>query len=632
MHIVTRWDDESRAMLARNRYHAEFGERVAFATIDPPPESYSGDRLSFVGRNRTLANPAAMERIRRSQRTGVRLDACAALQVDLELDPGQTAEVTCMLGQAGTIEEARELIQRFRGESSFETALQETRTRWDELLGGIEIHTPELSVDFLVNRWLLYQNLSCRIWGRTAGYQSSGAYGFRDQLQDCLAHLYTHPELAREHILRAAGRQFKEGDVQHWWHPPGGTGVRTRISDDSLWLAFATALYVRTTGDTGILLSEIPFLAAPELGKNQMENYTRPETTLEHGTLFEHCRRAVQRHLTRGPHGLPTMGTGDWDDGLNRVGAGGQGESIWLGWFLADVLQGMAELSGRMSRSDLSQTYQQERAAIVRSIEESAWDGAWYLRAFFDDGTRLGTAEQTEARIFSLPQSWARLCNGADPEHAAKALESAWTHLVREQDRLVLLFNPPLENFQPFAGYIQAYPPGVRENGGQYTHAAIWLAMALARQGDGDRAAGILRMLNPVERARDPDSVWGYGLEPYVTAADVYNAEGHVGHGGWSWYTGSAGWMYRAWVEEILGMKVQGELMRIDPTIPKAWDGFQIRYRHGDAVYEIQVENPDHCEHGVVRMELDGRELADGVIPLDRDLVLHRILVRMGNL
>jgi cyclic beta-1,2-glucan synthetase len=631
MHIATRWDEESRAIIACNRYHPEYGDRVAFASIDPPPESYSGDRLSFVGRNRTLANPAAMERIRRSQRTGVRLDACAALQVDLELDPGESAEVTCMLGQAASIEEARQLIQRFREESSFETALQETRARWDELLGSIEIHTPELSVDFLVNRWLLYQNLSCRIWGRTAGYQSSGAYGFRDQLQDCLAHLYTHPELAREHILLAAGRQFKEGDVQHWWHPPGGAGVRTRISDDSLWLAFATALYVRTTGDTGILRSEIPFLAAPELGKDQLENFSRPETTLEHATLFEHCRRAVQRHLPRGPHGLPGMGTGDWDDGLNRVGAGGQGESIWLGWFLAEVLQGMADLSGRMSRPDLTRAYQQERAAFVRSIEESAWDGAWYLRAFFDDGTRLGTAEQTEARIFSLPQSWARLCGGADPEHAAKAMESVWTNLVREKEQLALLFDPPLENFQPFAGYIQAYPPGVRENGGQYTHAAIWFAMALARQGDGDRAVQILRMLNPVERARDPDSVWRYRLEPYATAADVYNAEGHVGHGGWSWYTGSAGWMYRAWVEEILGLKLQGELMRIDPKIPKGWDGFQIRYRHGEAVYEIQVENPDHCEHGVIRMELDGRPLADGVVTLDRSLVLHRILVRMGK-
>ncbi len=347
MHVVTRWDDLSRSILAQNRYDPEFGDRVAFASLAPEPESYSGDRSSFLGRNGSPVHPAAMERIRRSQRTGAGLDPCAAFQLSLELDPGESREITCLLGQAASVEAARELIGRYRGETAFETALGETRARWDELLGSMEIHTPELSVDFLVNRWLLYQNLSCRIWGRCASYQSSGAYGFRDQLQDCLAHLYTHPELARQHILLAASRQFAEGDVQHWWQPPGGAGVRTRISDDSLWLAFAAAQYVRVTGDAAILRTEIPFLAAPQLENNQLESFGRPETSLDHATLFEHCRRAVERHMTTGPHGLPSMGTGDWDDGLNLVGAGGKGESVWLGWFLAEVLRGMAELSRR---------------------------------------------------------------------------------------------------------------------------------------------------------------------------------------------------------------------------------------------------------------------------------------------
>ena len=631
MHIATRWDEESRALIARNRYHPEFGDRVAFTSINPSPEFYSGDRTSFVGRNRSLGNPAALERIRRSQRAGAGLDPCAALQINLELNPGEGKEITCMLGQAESLEQAREWIRRYREEGSFEEALQQTRSQWDELLGCIEIRTPELSADLLVNRWLLYQNLSCRIWGRSAFYQSGGAYGFRDQLQDCLAHLYTHPELAREHILRAASRQFKEGDVQHWWHPPGGTGVRTRISDDMLWLPFAAAQYVRVTGDDGILLAETPFLSAPELEKNQMESYGQPETTLEHATLFEHCRRAVERQLIFGPHGLPRIGTGDWDDGLNRIGAGGDGESVWLGWFLAEVLQGMTDLSAKVSRPDLVKKYKHARSACLQQIEKTAWDGEWYVRAFFDDGTKLGTAENSEARIFSLPQSWARICGAADPQRMAKALESAWKNLVRKDDALVLLFDPPFEDFQPFPGYIQAYPPGVRENGGQYTHAALWLAMALARQGFGDRAAGIMRMINPVERARDQDSVWRFGLEPYATAADVYHAEGHIGRGGWSWYTGSAGWMYRVWIEEILGLKIQGERMRIDPAIPGSWDGFQMRYRHGDAVYEIRVENPDHCEHGVVAVELDGQLLPDGEILLDRSLVMHKILVRMGK-
>jgi cyclic beta-1,2-glucan synthetase len=631
MHVATHWDEESGALIARNRYHPDFGERVAFTSINPSPEFYSGDRTSFVGRNRSLSNPSAMERIRRSQRTGTGFDPCAALQINLELAPGESKEITCMLGQADSLDQARGWIRRYREEESFEEALQETRKEWDELLGGIEIHTPELSADLMVNRWLLYQNISCRIWGRSAFYQSGGAYGFRDQLQDSLALLYTRPELTREHILRAAGRQFKEGDVQHWWHPPGGAGVRTRISDDLLWLPFAAAEYVRVTGDDGILQAEIPFLSAPELEKNQMESFGRPETTLEQAALFEHCRRAVERQLHFGAHGLPRMGAGDWDDGLNRIGAGGEGESVWLGWFLADVLQGMIELSERAARPDLVKKYGIARAGLLQRIEKTAWDGDWYLRAYFDDGTKLGTAEDPEARIFSLAQSWARISGAADPERAAKALESAWKNLVREEEGLALLFDPAFQTFQPFPGYIQAYPPGVRENGGQYTHAAIWLAIALARQGDGERAGKILRMANPVERARDPESVWRFGLEPYAVAADIHNAEGFHGRGGWSWYTGSAGWMYRAWVEEILGLKIRGGRMRVEPVIPGWWDGFQIRYKYGDAVYEIRVENPDHVSRGVIRVEMDGLEIPDGEIALTRDLVLHKVTVRMGK-
>ncbi len=631
MHVTTSWDDEVQALLAGNCYHPDYADRVAFAAVSPPAESYSGDRTSFLGRNRPMGQPAAMEQLRLSQRTGAGLDPCAALRITVDLAPGERSEITCMLGQAGSAEESRTLIRKYRESAAFDNALNGTKEWWDDLLGTIEVRTPELAADFLINRWLLYQSLTCRIWGRSAFYQPSGAFGFRDQLQDVMAFPLAYPALAREHILRAAGRQFEEGDVQHWWHPPGGTGIRSRISDDLLWLPYVVAHYIRITGDVDILRMEVPFLNAPALKDDQNEALSTPEVAFKRGTLFEHCRLAVTRGLTFGPHGLPLMGTGDWNDGMNLVGAGGRGESVWLGWFIVDVLKGMAELSDLLDRPELSRTYRNKRKALIQRVERSAWDGEWYLRAIFDDGTPLGSSANDEAKIDSLPQSWAWLSGAADADRADTALESAWKHLVREDEGLVLLLEPPFDRSEPSPGYIKGYPPGVRENGGQYTHAALWFAMAMARRGDGTRAAKILHMLNPIERARDPETVWRYGVEPYVVAADVYRLPGRIGYGGWSWYTGSAALMHRAWVEEILGLKVQGDLMQVNPVIPGWWNGFHMRYRHGEAVYEIQVENPEGCERGVSRVEMDGQHVPDGVIPLHRDLVKHRILVLMGQ-
>jgi len=631
MHVTTHWDDEAQAVLAWNRYHPEYAERITFVAMSPSSDSYGGDRTSFIGRNRSPANPAAMEQISLSQRTGTGLDPCATIRVALELAPGERGEITCMLGQAESVVQARKLVLAYREDLAPEVALGQTTAWWDALLGTIEVHTPELSSDLLVNRWLQYQSLSCRIWGRSGFYQSGGAFGFRDQLQDVMAFLYSKPDLARTHILLAAGRQFKEGDVQHWWHEPSGAGIRSRISDDLLWLPYVVAHYVRVTGDSAILEEEIPFLNAPTLADDQHEVFSTPEVTVERATLFEHCRRAVSRGLTIGPHGLPLIGTGDWNDGMNLVGAGGKGESVWLAWFLCDLLQGMAELSNLMQQTEMAQTYQEDRSALMLRIEQAGWDGEWYLRGTFDDGTPLGSALSSEARIDSLPQSWAWLSGAADPERAKMALESAWRHLVLEDEGLVLLFEPPFDKTLPSPGYIKGYPPGVRENGGQYTHAALWMAMAMARSGDGERAVNMLRMLNPIEHAREPESVWNYGVEPYVIAADVYRLPGRIGQGGWSWYTGSAAWMYRAWIEEILGFQVRGEQMRVNPVIPATWEGFSLRYRHGEAIYEIRVENPDRCESGVAWVELDGRRIQDGDIQLQRNLVKHQILVRMGS-
>lgn len=631
MHVTTNWDDESRALLARNRYHPEYPERVAFVALTPEADSFGGDRTAFIGRNRSLADPVALELNRLSQRTGAGLDPCAALRVTLELNPGERRDVISLLGEADSVARARALVLSFREEGAFPEALEETKGWWDALLGTIEVRTPERAADLMINRWLEYQSLSCRIWGRSAFYQSGGAFGFRDQLQDVTAFLYSRPNLARDQILLAASRQFREGDVQHWWHEPAGAGIRSRISDDLLWLPFVVSQYVRVTGDAAILDEEISFLSAPLLAPDQHESFSVPEVTPDTATLFEHCQRAVQKGLTVGQNGLPLMGTGDWNDGMNLVGAAGKGESVWLAWFLCDVLEGMAEMSSLQQKPTLSRGYQEERSALVLRVEKAGWDENWYLRGTFDDGTPLGAFANAEARIDSLPQSWAWLSGAADPKRAEKAIESAWEHLVCQDEAMVLLFEPPFDRSEPSPGYIKGYPPGVRENGGQYTHAALWMAMALARKGDGGRAVELLRMLNPIEHARDATAVWHYRVEPYVVAADVYRLPGRVGQGGWSWYTGSASWMYRAWIEEVLGLKVRGDRMQMDPVIPAAWSGFFLRYRHGETVYEIQVENPDGVERGVSRVEMDGRRVPGGVILLERELVKHQVVVRMGS-
>ncbi len=630
MHVVTAWDREIGALTARNRFHPECGGAVAFAAASRAPDSWCGDRTSFLGRNGSLESPAAMGSAALSGRTGAGFDPCAALRVTVDLAPGERSEIAFMLGQTESREAARDLVLAYHGETAVEASLAGTKAWWDDFLGAVEVHTPELAADFLINRWLLYQSLGCRIWGRSASYQSGGAFGFRDQLQDVTALLYASPGTARGHILLAAGRQFKEGDVQHWWHPPNGAGIRSRISDDLLWLPFVTAQYVRISGDAAILDTDVPFIDGPLLREDQHEAFFTPTTSTEHASLYEHCRRAVARGLTEGPHGLPLMGTGDWNDGMNLVGAGGRGESVWLAWFLVDVLRGMSEMSDALGRGEESREYLRQRDALRGRIEQAAWDGEWYIRAIFDDGTPLGSSANAEARIDSIPQSWAFL-GGGDSPRARTALDSAWTHLVKEEQRLVLLFTPPFDVSVPSPGYIQSYPPGVRENGGQYTHAALWLAMAMARSGDGTRAARLLRMLNPVEQARDPGAVGLYRVEPYAAVADVYQLAGHTGQGGWSWYTGSASWMYRTWVEEVLGLKVRGDTLSLDPVIPGWWGSFRMRYRRGRAVYEIRVENPDSCERGVAWIQLDGRRLQDCLIPLERGLVKHDILLRMGR-
>ncbi|HAH95720.1 MAG TPA: hypothetical protein DCL69_02335, partial [Firmicutes bacterium] len=488
--IITKWDPESNAMLARNYLHPDYGGYVAFAAMSPAASSFTADRTEFIGRNGSMSRPAAMHRETLSGRSGMGQDPCITLQTVVVLEPHETAEIIMVLGQGSNIEHVRSLVSKYKEPLQIEASLAKTCAWWDRFLETVQVETPDLAVNIIMNRWLLYQTLACRFWARTAFYQSGGAFGFRDQLQDVLAFLHAAPEITREFLLTAASRQFVEGDVQHWWHPPSGAGTRTRSSDDLLWLPYAVIRYVNATGDYEILNAKVPFLNGRPLEANEYDIYFVPNSsTMEQGTLFEHCRRAIEKGLTSGPHGLPLIGTGDWNDGFTRIGAKGRGESVWLAWFIIDILTGFSNLCAKTGDENLGRTYLRRAAELTAQVEEHAWDGKWYRRAYFDDGSPLGAHESSEAKIDSLPQSWAAICGAAEPERAKTALASAFEHLVRTKDQLSLLFTPPFEHKDHDPGYIKAYPPGVRENGGQYTHAAIWLAIAHARMGLATKAA-----------------------------------------------------------------------------------------------------------------------------------------------
>ncbi|HEY3440972.1 MAG TPA: glucoamylase family protein [Paludibaculum sp.] len=606
MHVVSFWDDKAKALFASNPYHLDYGRRIAFAAMTPEPSSYSGDRTAFLGRNGSAEAPASLGRVSLARLAGPGLDPCGVLQAKFELGPGEERTVICLLGQADDADHARRLIAQYRDPGNAERSLDETRGWWENLLTTIQVKTPILSVDLMMNRWLLYQALSCRIWGRSALYQSSGAYGYRDQLQDALALIYSAAPIARELILRAASRQFTEGDVQHWWHSPSGAGVRTRCSDDLLWLPFAVCQYVDVTGDTSILDDTAAFLDGPPLKDEEREVYSQPPVSSEEATIFEHCRRAIEKGSTYGSHGLPLMGTCDWNDGMSSVGDEGKGESVWLAWFLADVLKKFAVVCENRGEGELASRYLARADRYGAAVDLTAWDGEWYLRAFFDDGTPLGSRESKEARIDSIAQSWSVISGAGNPDRAAAAMRSVEKYLIREKEQLVLLFTPPFDTSSPNPGYIMGYPPGVRENGGQYTHAALWVAMAFARMGDGDRAVEVLQTLNPIEHSRTPEDCATYRAEPYAVAADVYSLEGQVGRGGWTWYTGSAGWMYRVWLEEVLGFQLRGGSLSIKPMIPASWPGYSLTFRYGRSEYRIEVENGGERSEQEIHLVDDG--------------------------
>lgn len=649
--IITDMDLETNALLARNPWNPLFPSRTAFMDLAGRQSSWTGDRQEFIGRHGKLSHPAGLvNNLPFSKRVGAGLDSCGVLQRVFEIKPNETVEIVLFLGETASVSEAQALIQQYRA-ADLDAVFQAVIQSWDATLGAIQVKTPDRSMDILLNRWLLYQTLACRVWARSAFYQTSGAYGFRDQLQDTMALLVSRPDIAREHILRAAGRQFMEGDFQHWWLPSvtssheersegqpdkqSGQGVRTRISDDRIWLAYVTAHYIKTTGDIAILDESVPFLEGPLLKDGEHDAYFHPETSPQNASLFDHCALGLDGALGLGRHGLPFIGTGDWNDGMNRVGEQGQGESVWLGWFLYSTLTAFIPLAKARKARKRPAIWAEHLVQLQTALEAAGWDGDWYRRGYFDDTTPLGSAGSEECQIDSIAQSWSVLSGAASPIRAKQAMASLEKYLIRNEEGLAVLFTPPFHKTALEPGYVKSYPPGLRENGGQYTHAAAWSVMAFAALGQGDKAANLFSLLNPINHTSTRADTHRYKVEPYVIAADVYSVAPHVGRGGWTWYTGAAGWLYRAGIESILGFRLQGTVLTLNPCIPPTWDRFEMTFKYQSASYAIFVENPAGMSQGIASATLDDQSLSVWEQTLQLHLyddgITHKVIIILGQ-
>ncbi len=627
MHIQTEMDPDSGALIAKNPYNTEFSHRVAFFDVDGPKKTFTADRTEFIGRNGNLRNPEALHRVKLSGKTGLSLDPCAALQLSFDLAPGEEQEVIFRLGASKNLADAIVVAKLFKGSVAAYDALEKVKRYWKKTVGSLQVETPDAATNLMTNGWLTYQTLSARLWGRSGFYQSGGAYGFRDQLQDVVSLLQTAPKLARAQLIRCASRQFKEGDVQHWWHPPVGRGVRTRISDDFLWLPMVAANYIAYTNDVEILDTRVPYLEGRQLNEDEESYYDLPIASETTATLYEHCVQAIRHGLRFGGQGLPLIGTGDWNDGFDKLGREGKGESVWMAFFLYDILIRFSAVARLRGDRVFAEICEMEALQLQKNIDASAWDGNWYKRAWFDNGVPIGSSLNDECKIDSIAQSWSVLSGAADAVRARTAMESAYKYLVRSEAKVIQLLDPPFDVSSLNPGYIKGYVPGIRENGGQYTHAAVWMIMAFARLGDKKRVWELLEMINPVNHAADAETLSVYMAEPYVLAADVYAGNQHAGRGGWTWYTGSAGWMYRLIVESLLGLQRAGDTLRFEPCIPDDWPSFTVHYRFENTVYHILVQQ--NQGNGEKSVQVDGHLQEAAELRLTSDSNEHQVVVQV---
>ncbi|AOT69898.1 GH36-type glycosyl hydrolase domain-containing protein [Geosporobacter ferrireducens] len=631
-YIVTAGNAEDEGILLTNSFQNDFPGRITFMDTSERIVSFTGDRQAFFGLKGNAASPEGLRRVHLNNQVGAGLDPCGAIQCEIELKGNEQKELVFLLGQVKEKEVVKNLVAQYKNIENCKAALREIQNRWKGYLHKIQVKTPDPSMDLMLNGWLIYQTIACRLWARSAFYQSGGAYGYRDQLQDAMNVIYPYPEAIRKQILLHCEHQFVEGDVQHWWHPGAGEkGIRTRFSDDLLWLPYATAEYFHHTQDQALLHEQRHFLEEEPLQEGEDERYGIPRISQEKDSVYGHCIRAIERSLQYGTNGIPLMGSGDWNDGMSTVGNKGRGESIWLGWFLCKILRNFAPICSLMQESDRAERYMKTANEIAQNIDKNAWDGEWYLRAFYDDGSPLGSSKNAECTIDSLGQSWAIISESGDPQRSRAAMRAVENYLIKKEEGLILLFTPPFDESDQEPGYIKGYVPGVRENGGQYTHAATWVIKAFAMMGEGERAWELFHMINPINHTRTPFECSIYKVEPYVMAADVYAVSPHTGRGGWTWYTGASGWMYSVGISDILGLRRKGNILYLEPCIPRDWAEYEIRYQYGNSSYHITVKNPNGVNGKVYTLSLDGMKLEDKSVQLVDDQKDHWIEVVLGD-